>query len=219
MTDNRLIGMRIKLRREQLKFTLKDVADKVGVAPSTILRYENGTFDRIKLPVLLKISDALFVNPAWITGKSDDAGTSEYDMPPTIPENVISMPRMNSVPLVGTIACGDPILAEENIEDYVEMPEHIRADFALRCKGDSMTGARIYDGDIVYIKQDAYVNNGDIAAILVDDEATLKRVYRSEDRVVLQPENSTYAPLVFSGQEMESIRILGKAVAFTSVIK
>ncbi|MBQ8263568.1 MAG: helix-turn-helix domain-containing protein [Oscillospiraceae bacterium] len=198
---------------------MKDVADKVGVAPSTILRYENGTFDRIKLPVLIKISDALFVNPAWITGKSDDAGTSEYDMPPIIPENVISMPKMSRVPLVGAIACGDPIIAEENIEDYVEMPEHVRADFALRCSGDSMIGARIHDGDIVYIKQDAYVDNGDIAAVLIGEEATLKRVYRNDNSIVFQPENPAYAPLVFSGQEMENIRILGKAVAFTSVIK
>lgn len=134
----------------------------------------------------------------------------------TLPANIIPMPRMNQIPLIGTIACGEPILAEENIEEHVDIPEHIHADFALRCKGDSMIGARIHDGDIVYIRQQPSVDNGQIAAVLIEDEATLKRVYVSPGSVVLQPENPSYPPLVYTGEEMAEVRVLGKLVGFTS---
>lgn len=128
------------------------------------------------------------------------------------------MPRMSSVPIIGEIACGVPILAEENIEEYVDLPEHIRADFALRCKGDSMTGARINDGDIVYIRQQPTVANGEIAAVRIENEATLKRVYRNGGTVILQPENPAYSPMAFTGDALNDVAILGKAVAFTSKI-
>lgn len=135
-----------------------------------------------------------------------------------LPDNIMPMPKTYKIPLLGTIACGEPILAAENIEDEVEIPEHIHADFALRCKGDSMINARIHDGDIVYIRQQPAVNNGEIAAVLIDDEATLKRVYVHSDHVVLQPENPSFDPLVYFGEAMEQIRILGKAVGFTSLL-
>ncbi len=140
------------------------------------------------------------------------------DSAQTLPDNIIPMPKTYKVPLLGTIACGEPILAAENIEDDVDIPEHIHADFALRCKGDSMINARIHDGDIVYIRQQPAVNNGEIAAVLIGDEATLKRVYVYEDHVVLQPENPAYEPLVYFGETMSTVRILGKAVGFTSII-
>lgn len=133
--------------------------------------------------------------------------------------NILSMPKMNTVPLVGTIACGTPILAEQNVECVVDLPEHISADFALRCKGDSMINARIYDGDIVYIRQQPTVEDGQIAAVLIGDEATLKRVHLYPDHIVLEPENPLYRPLVFWESEMETVRILGRAVAFTSVVR
>lgn len=214
MVNNKEIGKRINTRREQLELTLKQVADKVGVAPSTIMRYESGSFDRIKLPVLLKIAEALYVNPEWITGASDDMGGGNQ-----LPDNIIPMPKMGRIPLVGTIACGVPILAEQNVEEYIDLPEHVHADFALRCKGDSMKGARILDGDVVYIRQQPTVNNGEIAAVLIDNEATLKRVYISENSIILQPENPEYSPLAFAGEQMENVHIIGKAMAFTSIVK
>lgn len=133
--------------------------------------------------------------------------------------NVIPMPVMRSVPLVGTIACGDPILAEQNIEGEVSVPENIHADFALRCQGDSMINARIYDGDIVYIRQQETVDDGEIAAVLIDDDATLKRVHLYNDHIVLEPENPQYRPIVYWGIDMNAVRIIGKAVAFTSVVR
>lgn len=123
------------------------------------------------------------------------------------------------VPLIGTIACGAPILAEEHIEGYVNIPKHISADFALTCKGDSMSGARIFDGDIVYIRQQDTVDNGQIAAVLIDGEATLKRVKIYDDHIVLEPENPHFRPLTYWAEEMNSVRILGRAVAFTSAIR
>lgn len=136
-----------------------------------------------------------------------------------IPDGFIPLPKTKKVPLLGTIACGEPILAEENIEDYIDMDENIDADFCLRCKGDSMVNARINDGDIVYIRQQPRVEHGQIAAVLVDDEATLKRVYLYEDYITLKPENPAYEPKSYFGERMNDIRIMGKAVAFTSLVK
>ena len=135
------------------------------------------------------------------------------------PSNIIPMPATRKIPLVGTIACGEPILAAENNEEYVRIPKDLTADFALRCKGDSMINARIFDGDLVYIRQQATVDNGEIAAVLIDNEATLKRVKLYEDHIVLEPENPMYKPLSYWNEEMNTIRILGKAVAFTSLIR
>lgn len=133
--------------------------------------------------------------------------------------NVMPMPLTHRVPLVGTIACGDPILAQENYDGEVTAPEDVHADFALKCKGDSMINARIFDGDIVYIRQQETVDDGEIAAVLINDEATLKRVHLYEDHVVLEPENPQYRPLVYWGIDMNAVRILGKAVAFTSIVR
>ena len=137
----------------------------------------------------------------------------------TLPGNIIPMPEMRKIPLIGSIACGSPVLAEEHIEEYIDIPRHIHADFALTCKGDSMINARIFDGDVVYIRQQDTVDNGEIAAVLIDGEATLKRVQLFEDHISLEPENPQYRPLVYWNEEMNTVRILGKAVAFTSAIK
>ena len=136
-----------------------------------------------------------------------------------IPAGFSPMPEMRKVPLLGTIACGEPILAAENMEGEVDIPKEIHADFALRCRGDSMINARIFDGDIVYIRQQDTVDNGEIAAVLIDNEATLKRVTLYEDHIVLSPENPMYKPFVFWYEEMNTVRIIGKAVAFTSAVR
>jgi len=212
---NSIVATRMQQRREQLGLTLDDIALEIGVARSTIQRYEKGTIEKLKLPVIEAIANVLQVDPAWLVGKSDDPGVVT-----AFPsDNILPFPAMKSVPLIGTIACGEPILAEENIEEMVDMPEHVKADFALRCKGDSMINARIYDGDIVYIRQQPTVDDGQIAAVLVDDEATLKRVHFYPDHVVLEPENPQYRPLSFWESDMEHVRILGKAVAFTSNVR
>ena len=122
------------------------------------------------------------------------------------------------VPIVGSIACGKPIYAEEQYGEYVLCD--VDADFALYCKGDSMVGARIHDGDLVFIRKQANVENGEIAAVVIDDDATLKRVYfyPAQQKLVLSPENPSYEPLVFIGEELDTIHVLGKAVAFQSLL-
>ena len=137
-----------------------------------------------------------------------------------LPSNVTPLEPMRKVPLVGQIACGTPILAEQNITDYVELPGHIHADFALTCKGDSMVGAGIRDGDVVYIRQQEEVENGQIAAVMVgDEEATLKRFYAEHGVVQLVAENPAIQPKVFIGRAISQIRVIGLAVAYTHVIQ
>lgn len=166
------------------------------------------------------IADTFNVDLDYLIGKSDYPNKSGAMLADNgLPSNIIPMPKMRKIPLLGTIACGAPILAAENIEKEVDIPEDIHADFALRCKGDSMINARIFDGDIVYIRQQDIVDSGEIAAVLIDDEATLKRVKIFDDHISLEPENPMYKPLVFWGEEMNDVRILGKAVAFTGPVK
>lgn len=220
--DGNLLGNRIKQRRVALNMTQGDIASQIGVAVSTIQRYEKGKIDKIKLPVVEAIARAICVDPDWLIGKTDamtlPKSSSLVSNLPTV-ENIFSLPKTKRVPLLGTIACGEPILAEENLDGYVEMADEVEADFALRCRGDSMVNARILDGDLVFIRQQPDVENGEIAAVLIGDEATLKRVYKYPEQVVLQPENPKYPPLVYSGEQLQDFRILGKAVAFLSRVK
>ena len=124
-------------------------------------------------------------------------------------------------PLLGNIACGTPIFANEEKELYVEAGTNIHADFCLKAKGDSMIGARIYDGDIVFIKKQEMVDNGEIAAVIIEDEATLKRVnyFPEKNLLILKAENSKYEDLIYTGEQLDHIIILGKAVAFQSDIR
>ena len=204
-------GQRMKNRRKAIGLSAERVADILGVSPATIYRYENGDIEKVPGDRLVPIASALQTTPAYLMGWEDD------DIP--TPSNIIPLPEMRKVPLLGSIACGAPILAEEHIEEYVDIPKHIQADFALTCKGDSMINARIFDGDIVYIRHQETVENGQIAAVLIENEATLKRVRLFEDHISLEPENPQYRPLVLWGDEMNTVQILGKAIAFTSCIR
>lgn len=202
----------LKNRRTELGLTQLDVANAVGVSEATVSRWESGDIANMKRSRIASLASVLKMSPSIIMGWNEE---HEAHMP----SNIIPMPAMRKVPLVGSIACGTPILAEENLDETVEAPDHVRADFALRCKGDSMINARIFDGDIVYIRQQESVEHGEIAAVLIGDEATLKRVYIYDDCISLEAENPQYKPMVYRGEEMNNIRILGKAVAFTSVIR
>lgn len=204
----------MKSRRKAIGLSAERVAEILGVSPATIYRYENGDIEKVPGDRLIPIANALQTTPAYLMGW-ENVDEKEF----LLPANIIPMPKMRKVPLLGSIACGAPILAEEHIEGEVDIPNHVNADFALICKGDSMINARIYDGDIVYIRQQDMVESGEIAAVLIDNEATLKRVKILPDRIILSPENPLYDPLVFRGEEMNTVRILGKAVAFTSTVR
>lgn len=214
--QNQMIGERIGIRRKQLGLTLDDIAQEIGVAKSTVQRYEKGTIEKIKLPVLEAIARVLSVDPAWLCCKTDKMQPLEPQKP--LPTNIIPMPKTYKVPLVGTIACGQPILAVENTGEIVDVPEFIHADFALRCKGDSMINARIFDGDIVYIHSQPEVETGQIAAVRIGDEATLKKVYYNGQRLILRAANPLYDDMEYEGDMLSEVEILGKAVAFTSAL-
>lgn len=207
------IGKRIKEIRISKNITQDELALKIGTTKQTIYKYENEIVTNIPSQKVELISNALNTTPDYLMGWSDKSTDDLYSIPGINP-----IPKTYKRPRLGTIACGEPILAEENIETYDDIPDNIKCDFTLVCKGDSMINARINDGDIVYIKQQSQVDNGEIAAVLIDNEATLKRVYIYEDKVVLQPENTKYPPFVYTKEEMNNIRILGKAVGFTSLL-
>ena len=201
----------IKILREQLGLSQEELARKVGYTDrSSIAKIEAGRVD-LSQSKISAFAAALGVTPAQLMGITLSTES--------LPLNIVPMPEMRKIPLIGTIACGEPILAEEHIEDYINIPRHITADFALTCKGDSMINARIFDGDVVYIRQQDTVDNGEIAAVLIDGEATLKRVQIFQDHISLEPENPQYRPLVYWNEDMNTVRILGKAVAFTSAIR
>lgn len=148
------------------------------------------------------LSKTLNVDPAWLMGfdyKQEEIG---FDV------------SVNSIPIIGTIAAGTPILADENIESRFNLDASIHADFGLKIRGDSMIEAGIYDGDIVFIRQQPDVENGEIAAVLIDDSATLKKVYKNNGTLVLQAANSKYQPMIFNSGE---IHILGKLAAILNI--
>lgn len=214
-----VLNDRIKEVRLARGLTLAQVAEHLGVKEATAQRYESGAIKTVKYETIVSLANLFNCTPQYLTGWADSPDeTASADLP----SNILPLPKTYKVPMLGTIACGEPILATENIDTYVDVPEEIRCDFTLRCKGDSMIGARIYDGDIVYIREQPDVENGEIAAVLIDGsetEATLKRVYKSEGQIMLMPENSAYQPMVYTDADMARVRILGKAVAFTSVVR
>lgn len=203
------LGSNIKAARKAAGLTQEDIAREIGVSKQTVQKYESGIITTIPSDKIEIIAKRLKTTPAKLMGWEDN----------TMPDNIIPLPKMKKIPLLGTIACGEPILATENIEALINADENLKADFALRCKGDSMINARIFDGDIVYIREQPDVEDGEIAAVLIGEEATLKRVYKYPSKVVLRPENPLYDDWVYSKEEMNEVRIIGKAVAFLSAVR
>lgn len=188
-----------------------EIALQLGVSKQTVSAWKTGSRSP-KMPTIMHIASMFGVSESWLMGYAVER--DELEVPPGFER----MPKMQRLPVVGTIACGTPILAEENIDEYLSVPEGVRADFILRCKGDSMIDARIYDGDVVFIRQQPEVEHGEIAAVMVDGEATLKRVMKYPGKIVLMPANPKYEPMIYAGEEMGNLHIVGKAVAFLSAL-
>ena len=206
----------LKQRRKELGLTLSQIADMMGVAEATVQRWESGNIKSVRHEKIGKLAEILKVSPAALMG------WETQPVPPlnsSLIKNINPGPQTYKVPRLGTIACGKPILAVEEAEKVDDVPENISCDFTLQCKGDSMINARIYDGDIVYIKCQPEVENGEIAAVRIGDEATLKKVYYNKNRVILRACNPLYEDLEYEGDALNEIQILGKAIAFTSLIK
>lgn len=206
---------RIKSRRIELGLTVEELAHKMGYKDkSSISKIENGKAD-IPQSKIAAFADALETTTAYLMGWEERPGPSQPTQKATIPPGFIPMPKMVKVPLVGSIACGTPILAEQNIEKIVDVPENIRCDFSLTCHGDSMEGAGIHDRDVVYIRIQPEVENGEIAAVRIGEEATLKHFHRQGDTVMLLADNAAVCPpMVYTGPQLNEIRIEGRAVGF-----
>ena len=204
------IGVKIKRKREQQGLTQEELSQKLGYKnKSTIAKIENGTNDIVQSRVV-DFARALNTTVAYLMGWEDETG-EQGDMP----DNIYPV-KLKKYPLLGEIACGEPIFCNEDRESYVVSGSEIDADFCLKAHGDSVVNARIMDGDIVFIRRQDAVDNGEIAAVVIEDEATLKRVYYDGTTFTLIAENPKYQPMVFSGETLNHVRILGKAIAFQS---
>lgn len=197
-------GERIRQLRIEKDMTQEMLGEKIGVKKAAIYKYENGLVVNLKRDIIEKLANVLEVSPSYLMGLDDIKD---------VPQGFQPVPSMKKIPRVGRIACGTPILAEENVEEYDNVPENWKADFTLVCVGDSMA-PKIQDGDLVAIRQQEMVENGQIAAVLIDNEATLKRVYVYPDKLILRPENPNYEPIVIMNGESSNIRIEGRAVGF-----
>lgn len=205
------------IRQLRGDMNLRDFGAKCGVSHTTIDNLEKGIDFRTKKPTqpkvttIEKIAKACGVSISYILGNEEDNAPINY------PSN-ISPVKLKKFPMLGEIACGKPIFANEEHVSYVSASSEIKADWCLTARGDSMIGARIHDGDIVFVREQPIVDNGDIAAVVIGDEATLKRwyYYPEKNKLILNAENPAYEPLVYIGEELNEIRCLGKAVCFMS---
>ena len=205
----------IKRLRKQNGWSQEELAKKAGYTDrSSIAKIEKGQFDLPQSKIFL-FADIFGVDPGALMGMD---GVQKDPLPPYANIHPIGKKRF---PVLSEVACGKPILMQDEKELYVDASEDIKADFVLLAKGDSMIGAHIYDRDPVFIRAQQTVENGDIAAVGIGDEATLKRVYWYANRsvLVLKAENPDYPDMEFSGAELENIRIFGKAVMFQSRVR
>lgn len=205
------VSKRLNEYKEYFDIDYTEISRRTGISLPSISRYAQD-HRAPKIEVVQQIADGLEVDLMWLVGYN--VPMRREDWKPTSVEGV----EMQSVPKLGAIAAGIPITAEENYESYVKCGAHIDCDFCLDVKGDSMIGDNIRDGYVVFIKKQDMVQNGQIAAVLIGDEATLKHVYYTGTQLTLVASNPAYPPMVYTGSELANIRILGRAVAFQAYI-
>ena len=199
-----MLADQLRRIRKERGMTLGELARLSGTSAQNVHRYENGVITNVPLDKIEAMAAALEVSPAELAGWDGEDATERLGA--------------RRLPMLGEIACGLPIFAEQEYGSFVLTGADTDADFCLTARGDSMIGARIFDGDVVFVKSASTVRNGEIAAVIIGDEATLKRVYYYPEReeLILSPENPRYEPQVYVGAELERVRIIGRAVAFQS---
>lgn len=201
----------IKKARLDAGMTQAELAKRAGYTDrSSIAKIEKGMIDIPQSKIEI-IAEALGVSARDLMGYDGTTDSPNY-------YKNISPVEIQSFPMLGSIACGEPVFMVEQRDSYIKAGAKVKADFCLTAHGDSMTGARIYDGDIVFIKKDVDIINGQIYAVAIDDEATLKRVYVDHEagEIRLVAENPMYKTMVFTEKDAKVIHVLGRAVAFQS---
>lgn len=194
-------GERIRQLRTAAGYTQTELGKMIGVTPQTVFKYEEGIVTNIPLDRIEAMAQIFSVEPAYIAGWDE-----------SLPSNAVPIKR-RMIPVLGNVAAGVPIWADEEHDEYVDDNGTSSADFALRVKGDSMSPI-IEDGDFVYVKRQPTVRNGQIAVVLDGDSATLKYFYITQNGVTLASHNPAYAPMVYTSDEAEALHIEGLAVAF-----
>lgn len=203
------VGERLKRRRKELGMSAEAVAEKLGVSPFTVYRYESGEINKMGIDKLKPIAEAINTTPAFLMGWSNEPSP----LPPSA--KIIDTSGLHKIPILGRIAAGTPIYAEENIEGYTYTDLNGGAEyFGLKVRGDSMDAAGIKDGYIVIVRRQPEVENGQIAVCLIDgQDATLKRFSRNGDIITLMPQstNPENHPFVYD-QKKTTVEILGLVV-------
>lgn len=191
------------------KKTQADIVNDLNITSSTVSDWVNGK----KYPRMDKVQ----ILADYLGILKSDLVEDKSNVDSDYINNIYKIDKIK-LPFLGNVACGEPIYADEDRESYIMVGTDIQADFCLQCKGDSMINARIHDGDIVFVRKQDIVNNGEIAVVIIDDEATLKRFYyyKEQNMVILRPENNKYQDIVLTGEELEKVKVIGKAVAFQS---
>lgn len=201
-----VFGGRLKQLREEAQLTQLDLANKLSLVPSTVSQYESNR----RAPdtnTVQRIADLFQVTTDYLLGRSDFRSRLPANITP------VDINKLVKIPVIGRIQAGEPILCVENIIDYEYVQEESVKNgeyFYLKVAGDSMVGARIHEGDLVLVRGQSDVDNGEIAVVLVDEEnATLKRVYKSNGHLILQSENPKYSPRIITSGD---VKIIGKIV-------
>ena len=208
------VSDRLQILMLETRYRAAEISESTGISKASLSMYLSKK-NEPKGENLIKLADFFNVNVEWLKG---------YDVEKrkmiALPKGIQPLPKMVNKPRLGNVSCGVPLDSPQNFDGYDKVPENVDCDYTLKCSGDSMIGARIFDGDIVYIKQQPIVESGEIAVVLINgNETLLKRVYLYPDSVILQAENPAYPPLTFVKQEMDNVTIIGKAVGFFSYVK
>lgn len=198
------LAMNLRYYRLASHLSTSQAAKLADVPAGTWLSWEQGK----ALPSDEELARAAEVIGVSVSDLGIDAEQAEETIPGLLPV------KKKKIPVLGEIACGKPIFADEQREVWVSVSEELVCDYALIAKGDSML-PRIRDGDLVFIREMPVVENGKIAAVLIENEATLKRVFFDPEKhkLMLVPDNPAYQPFMYVGDELETVRILGLAVA------
>lgn len=202
---------KIKTLRIQQGLTLEAVGRIVGVGKSTVRKWESGEIANMGRDKIALLAEALHVTPGYLMGWESDP--VEASAPASYP-GIEPITQSYRLPLLGPVAAGEPIQVDPEDAEYVNLPYHPgKADAALKVEGDSMQ-PRYLDGDIVFIRYQDDVEDGQIAAVCIDDRATLKRVYHIRDGVQLVSENAAYPPMIFTTEDANNIHVVGLAVGY-----
>ena len=203
------IGYLIKKERLRNNLSQEEVAKAIDSTKQAVYKYENGIVTNIPMDKIEKMAQLFGVSPAYLMGW-EEKSAPQLDLQLFAEARPVHRKRLQ---MLGNVACGEPIFAEAEQDSMIDADTD--ADFCLTAKGDSMINARIFDGDLLFVKQCDIVDDGEIAVVLIGDEATVKRFYydRENNVVTLMPENPLYKPMRYTGADLDTIRVLGRVVA------